>query len=166
MVLVRLIKETVISRVTRFVRTFSSQRRSLGGPLVCVKKAKKRSSVEKTYLEVSDRPKNLPSVQHMWRPSRKKSTLEGNRENSINFGCFPRRTMVEEELGAQNWRAEALCMCSNIFSWIFYNFSFFNIFSIPNQNRSQIFCYLVKGETSRNLMNNFGSGSIFFLEKW
>ena len=44
-----------------------------------------------------------------------------------------------EELEAQNWTAEALCMCSNTFRWIFEIFRFFDIFSSPNQKSYQDF---------------------------
>ena len=36
------------------------------------------------------------------------------KKTSITFERFPRGTVVLEELGAQNWTAEALGTCSNV----------------------------------------------------
>ena len=41
-----------------------------------------------------------------------------------------------KELGAQNWRAWALGMCSNTFSWIFDHFAFFQDFFAPEPQMS------------------------------
>ena len=62
-------------------------------------------------------------------------------------------------LGAQNRRAQALGMCSNTFSWIFCNFSFFDIFSTSNQKFINIFATSLLSSGSKNLVNAFGSRS-------
>ena len=50
-------------------------------------------------------------------------------------------------------------MCSNTFSWIFGNFSFFDIFSTSNQKFINIFATSLLSSGSKNLVNAFGSRS-------